>query len=88
MSAAPINTPTENDLLVPFEQQNIPAEYREYYQIRRGNFFSSIQRFSEIWRHYILLDNIWLNPRELLDRLFEKSPPLPGVVAAYVKHRF
>jgi pimeloyl-ACP methyl ester carboxylesterase len=28
------------------------------------------------------------NPRELVDRLFEKSPPLPGVVAAYVKHRF
>ena len=89
MSAAPINTPTENDLLVPFEQQNIPAEYREYYQIRRGNFFSSIQRFSEIWRHYMLLDKIWLRefedlkPSIDLDRAF----PLTLFMNAHAKVR-
>lgn len=54
------NEPNDNDLLVPFELQNIPADYREYYKIKRNNFFASIQGFPEIWKYYTLLDAIWL----------------------------
>ena len=55
-----ISEPQESDLLVPFETANIPEKYKEYYQIRRGNLFASIQRFSEMWKYYIDLDTIWM----------------------------
>ncbi len=47
-------------MLVPFESQNIPGDYKEYYKIKRNNLFASIQRFPEIWNYYTLLDAIWL----------------------------
>jgi len=55
----------ESDLLVPFESQHIPADYKEYYKIKRNNFFASIQGFPEMWKYYVLLDAIWL--REFSD---------------------
>ncbi len=57
--------PEQKDILVQFELENIPAEYREYYAARRQNFFASIQSFSEMWKYYHLLDAIWL--REIND---------------------
>jgi hypothetical protein len=59
-TSASQNTPPETDLLVPFEIQNIPEKYREYYKVKRNNFFASIQNFPEMWRYYLLLDTIWL----------------------------
>lgn len=61
----PQNEPKEADLLVQFEIENIPAEYREYYRIKRNNFFASIQLFPDMWKYYTLLDKIWL--REIND---------------------
>jgi hypothetical protein len=52
--------PQESELLVSFESANIPGPYKEYYKIRRNNFFASIQGFPEMWEYYIRLDNIWL----------------------------
>jgi hypothetical protein len=52
--------PKESELLVKFETENIPPEYREYYATKRQNFFASIQNFPEMWRYYILLDKIWM----------------------------
>jgi len=46
--------------MVPFELQNIPPDYREYYKVKRNNFFSSIQRFPLLWGYYVRLDAIWL----------------------------
>ena len=59
ISAAPNprNEPQEEDVLVPFEIQNIPPKYREYYKIKRNNFFACIQLFPEIWKYYVLLDD-------------------------------
>ena len=54
------NEPQESDLLLPFESQHIPADYKEYYTAKRNNFFASIQGFPEMWRYYTLLDAIWL----------------------------
>jgi hypothetical protein len=69
MSTAPTPqnaTPQESDLLVPFESQNIPDEYREYYKTKRNNLFSSIQRFSGMWKYYTLLDQIWFREFEVM----------------------
>jgi hypothetical protein len=52
--------PAETDLLVPFEIQHIPADYKEYYKTKRNNLFASIQGFPEMWRYYTVLDEIWL----------------------------
>ncbi len=76
MSGQPKNAPQKPDLLVQFEIDNIPAEYREYYEIKRNNLFASIQYFGEMWNLYMALDHIFMREfgvmktaREL-DRMF------------------
>ena len=62
MSTEPIRTPAEptvDDLLLPFEKQNFPAEYMEYYGLKRNNFFATIQTFRDQWNYYLMLDQIW-----------------------------
>ena len=41
--------PKETDLLVQFEIDNIPTEYREHYRTKRNNLFASIQGLPEMW---------------------------------------
>lgn len=55
----------ERDLLVDFEIKNLPDEYREYYKIKRNNFFASIQTYPELWTFFCRLDEIW--KRDLMD---------------------
>jgi hypothetical protein len=55
----------ETDLLVPFEIQTLPEDYKEYYLIKRNNFFASIQGFPALWKYYTMIDSIWL--REISD---------------------
>jgi hypothetical protein len=69
---SPQNEPKEKELLLQFEIDNIPAEYLEYYKVKRNNFSASIQGFPEMWKYYILLDKIWL--REFSDL---KTAPAP-----------
>ena len=83
------NEPSESDLLVSFESQNIPAAYKEYYKTKRNNLFASIERFPEIWKYYTLLDAIWLRefgdlkPPEQVYKLF----PLMLYMNAHAKIR-
>jgi hypothetical protein len=57
--------PADGDLLVSFEIQNLPADYKEYYKTKRNNLFANIQGFPEMWRYYTVLDAIWM--REFSD---------------------
>jgi hypothetical protein len=43
-----------------FEQQILPAEYKNYYRTKRNNLFASIQKLPELWEYYMLLDKIWV----------------------------
>lgn len=52
-------TPNDSDLLVQFERDNIKDDYRLFYSIKRNNFFSTIQGFSEHWEFFCRLDEIW-----------------------------
>lgn len=54
------DVPQEGDLLLPFEVQNLPADYREYYKGKRQNIFATIQAFPEIWNCYLALDRVWM----------------------------
>ena len=63
MSTEPIPAPTApraDDLLLPFEQQNFPTEYKEYYGLKRNNFFATIHKFRDQWNYYLMLDQIWM----------------------------
>jgi hypothetical protein len=77
MAAKRKTEPEESDLLVPFETQNIPERYREYYKAKRNNFFASIQGFPELWEYYILLDQIWLREIDDLERARDPAHMLP-----------
>jgi hypothetical protein len=52
--------PQETDLLVKFEIDHIPTDYRVYYATKRNNLFASIQGFHEMWEYYLRLDRIWM----------------------------
>ena len=77
------------DLLVPFETENIPAEYREYYEIKRHNLFASIDYFREMWNLYMALDHIFM--REFADlktaRELDRTFPLLLYFNAHAKIR-
>ena len=79
-SAPKKDAPQESDLLVPFESQIFPDEYKQYYKTKRNNFFASVQKFPGMWKYF---------PRHLQNEtvhslpaagapllaLFEKWPP-------------
>lgn len=69
---APSGLQETDRLLVQFEVDHIPAQYREYYGIKRWNFFASIQLFPEMWEYYHLLDSIWT--REFADLQVARDP--------------
>ena len=64
---SPSDRPQETDILVPFEIQNIPAEYRRYYAMKRNNLFASIQQVPDLWNCYHMLDQIWFREFEDLN---------------------
>ena len=66
MSGPPSNPADESDLLLPFEQQILPPEYKNYYRKKRNNFFASVQKFPALWNYYTQLDRIWVYEVDLL----------------------
>jgi len=79
----------ERDLLTEFESKNIPEEYKEYYKIKRNNFFATIQKFPGLWQYYISLDRIWLRECETMNlpRDTERMFPLLLYFNAHAKIR-
>jgi len=69
--------PQETDFLVKFEIDNIPAEYRDYYRVKRNNLFARIEGFPALWRLYIQLDEIWMREFSDLQRPREIHSMLP-----------
>lgn len=52
---------SKSELLLSFELREIPEHYRPYYEIKRNNFFASIQGSPDLWRYSQLLDRILLS---------------------------
>jgi hypothetical protein len=81
MSTSPTPQPSsleETDkLLHKFEIDNIPAQYREYYGIKRNNLFASIQRFRDQWAYYMRLDAIWMREFEDLKLVRDEARMFP-----------
>jgi hypothetical protein len=79
----------ESELLLKFEKDNLPADYKDYYVTKRQNLFASIQAFPGIWHCFVSLDKIWL--REIDDvktvRDMKKMFPLILFLNAHAKSR-
>jgi hypothetical protein len=89
-TTTPLSAPVdEKFLLVDFERQHIPPDYRQYYAAKRNNFFASIQGFRELWEFYVRLDAIWL--RGIGDLYVARDPntmfPLLLYINAHAKIR-
>lgn len=64
-------------LLHEFEIRNFPDQYREYYGVKRNNFFASVQGFPRLWQCHLRLDAIWMREFEDLGATAEPSALLP-----------
>lgn len=71
------NSNSQTDLLLPFEQEVIPEHYRPYYEIKRNNFFASVQGSLNLWRYYQLLDKILLTEFQDMGTAHDPSRMFP-----------
>jgi hypothetical protein len=74
--------PEDKDLLVEFEMNALPDDYREYYKIKRNNFFASIQNHPEHWKFFCMIDQIW--KRELTNLEVGIAPETALPVMLYI----
>jgi hypothetical protein len=72
--------PSQTDILVPFEIENFPQEYRGYYEIKRNNMFAMIQKHREMWNYFHMLDQIL---RREIDDLQVSIDPLNQLPLAF-----
>jgi hypothetical protein len=72
--------PTEDDLLVAFERQQIPEHYKQFYIPKRHNLFATIQQFPYVWNCFMHLDKIVLREFEAMQRLRDLGLVLPMVL--------
>src|SRR5271154_1575874 len=47
-------------VLVRFEEDNLPEEFKNYYAAKRNNFFATIDAARPLWDAFMLLDRIWI----------------------------
>src|SRR5215469_6918729 len=72
--------PTETDLLVAFERQQIPEHYKLFYIPKRHNLFATIQQFPYLWNVSMHLDQIVLREFEVMQRVRDLNLVLPMVL--------
>lgn len=75
-----VQEPADNDILVPFEIQNVPLPYRAYYVTKRHNLLSTIQQFPYIWNGFMRLDAILQREFDDLQRVREPGVMFPTIL--------
>jgi hypothetical protein len=69
-----------NDVLLQFEQERIPGDYREYYAVKRHNLFATIELQPDLWRALMLLDQIVLREIQDMERTTDVRRVFPLVL--------
>jgi hypothetical protein len=72
--------PTEADLLVAFERQQIPEHYKPFYIPKRHNLFVTIQQFPYVWNCFMHLDQIVQRELDVMQRVSDPGLVLPMVL--------
>jgi hypothetical protein len=75
-----LNNP--NDLLLNLEK-SFPEKYREYYGIKRQNFFAGVTQFPGLWACYMRLDDIFMDE---FDDLRKGLDPEKGIALMLFAH--
>ncbi|OFW38504.1 MAG: hypothetical protein A3J28_02765 [Acidobacteria bacterium RIFCSPLOWO2_12_FULL_60_22] len=83
-----VREPTETDLLLPFERQNLHLHYKDFYITKRNNFFATIQAFPELWRCFEFLNDIWQREFADLERGRDVKTMLPSILFMNAHARF
>ncbi|SRR5260370_23696575 len=83
-------SPSDEDLLLPFEIKCLSLEYKSFLKIKRNNRFATVQMFSKLWRCFLLLDQIYLEEFSDLDNLREPTQMVPMMLSiqAHSQYRF
>jgi hypothetical protein len=71
------NIPEESDVLTRFEQDNLPAPYKEYFTAKRQNFVMNIDSGRPLWDCFMLLDKIWISEFEDMGIATTQSKAFP-----------
>jgi hypothetical protein len=68
------------DVLVKFEEENLPEEYKEYYATKRNNLFATIEGAPALWAAFILLDKIWIRELQNMRTAIDTSRMFPLIL--------
>ncbi len=74
------STSSEDNLLLPMEQANLPEHYRPYLASKRSNFFAGIQGSPNLWRYFGLLDLILFTEFQDMARATDTGRMFPLVL--------
>lgn len=76
-----------DDLLVTIERQ-FPEKYREYYGIKRQNFFAGVTNFPEFWGCCMRLDDIFMHEFEDIRVVSDPHKAIPLMLFAHAHAQF
>jgi len=74
--------------LLPEEQQSFRQEYAKYFQLKRGNFFKSLNVFRGVWDCLQLLCDIWQQEMSDMESLTDQNQLLPKMLFTAAHARF
>ena len=74
-------------LLVTVEKQ-FPERYREYYGIKRQNFFAGVTNFAEFWACFMRLDDIFMREFDDVRVVSEPDKVIPLMLFSHAHAQF
>jgi hypothetical protein len=76
-----------DNLLVTIEKQ-FPEKYREYYGIKRQNFFAGVTNFPGFWDCYLRLDDIFMHEFDDIRVVSDPNKAIPLMLFAHAHAQF
>lgn len=68
---------TTTSLLLDFERRAFSEHYAKYFEVKRNNFFATIQSFPDQWKCFMLLDDLLMREFEDLNHQHDPNVALP-----------
>jgi len=68
---------TDKQMLLPFEEEQLHGEYRNYFSTKRTNYFASIEGYPGLWNCYLRLDEIWTREFSDLEHIRDTGHVVP-----------
>jgi len=72
--------PTDSELLLPFEQEKIKGDYRDYYKAKRNNFLATVEKFVGLWKAFLDLDSIFIYEIKAMNALGDVNQLMPAML--------